>query len=159
MNPLPPLTLPSYDHRIRLNPKNGLEEILCTQRRKYVRLTPEEWVRQHFVHYMIEQLGYPAGRVGVEIAIRVGQTEKRCDTVVYDEQGAPLMIVEYKASSVEITQKVFDQILRYNYALRTDYLVVSNGLQHYCVRLNRAANKFEFLPNIPRYEEIICPSL
>lgn len=151
----PVLNLPPYDCRVRYNPRNGLEEILCTQRRKYVRLTPEEWVRQHFVHYMIGHLDYPAGRVGVEVSIRVGQTEKRCDTVVYDAEGRPLMIVEYKATTVPITQKVFDQISSYNYALQVDYLVVSNGLQHYCAHLNREARRFEFLPHIPPYEQLV----
>lgn len=153
-NKFPALNLPAYDYRVRNNPDTQLEEILDTQRKKYVRLTPEEWVRQHFVHFMINTLGYPAGRIGNEVPIRVGQLEKRCDTVVWDAEMNPLMIVEYKAASVEITQGVFDQIARYNMALRVRYLMVSNGLQHYCCRLNQETGRFEFLRQLPHFEDL-----
>ncbi len=151
----PTLNLPSFDSRLRLSPTTRLEEIWDTQRRRWVRLTPEEWVRQHFVHFLLEQHQYPAGRIGNEVSIQVGQLERRCDSVVFGNDGQPVMIVEYKAPSVQITQKVFDQIARYNIALQVDWLIVSNGLQHYCCHLLRHENRFEFLPGVPTYDQIV----
>lgn len=150
-----PLNLPSYECRQRLSPTSHLEEIWDTQRKKWVRLTPEEWVRQHFIHFLIEHYNYPAGRIGNEIPIKVGQLEKRCDSVVFGNQGEPLMIIEYKAPSVQITQKVFDQIARYNITLQVDWLIVSNGLQHYCCHLLRNENRIEFLKGVPQYEDML----
>ncbi len=148
------LNLPQYDCRQRLSPITQLEEIWDTQRRKWVRLTPEEWVRQNFVHFLIGQKGYPAGRIGNEVSIKVGQLERRCDSVVFGKEGEPVMIVEYKAPSVQISQKVFDQIARYNIALQVDWLIVSNGMQHYCCHLLRDQHKFEFVSEIPKGEEL-----
>ena len=150
----PKLNLPSFELKTRICSETGAEEVFDTQRKKYVRLTPEEWVRQHFVCHLIHTLGFPQGRIGNEIPIRVGRMEKRCDTVVYDKTGHPAVIVEYKAPTVPLTQKVFDQIVRYNFALQVDYLMVSNGLHHYCCRLNHQLNRFEFLPELPRWEQI-----
>ena len=118
-------------------------------RKRYVALTPEEWVRQHFVHFLIMVKGYPASRIGNEISLKVGDMKKRCDTVVYDTQAKPLMIVEYKAPSVQITLKVFDQVWRYNLPLRVPYIIISNGLQHFCCKVDYENNKTEFLPEIP----------
>ena len=149
----PSLNLPPCQLRTRANPK-GWTEVWDAQRKKYVKLTPEEWVRQHFVRFLIDSLGYPASVIGNEIQIAVGNTAKRCDTVVFSSQGKPLVILEYKAPQVELTQKVFDQIVRYDTALLVQYLVVSNGLQHYCCRLRAEEHRFEFLQAIPRWEEI-----
>ena len=149
-----PLNLPPCALKTRLSPMSHLEEIYDGQRRKFVRLTPEEWVRQNFVHYLINGLGFPQGRLQNELPIRVGRMEKRCDTVVFNQAGQPAVIVEYKAPSVRLTQRVFDQIVRYNFALQVDFLIVSNGLQHYCCRLNRELNRFEFLPQLPHWQQI-----
>ena len=148
------LNLPAFDVRLRISPKTQLEEIWDSQRKRWVRLTPEEWVRQHFVHFLISEQGFPSGCIGNEMSIKVGQLEKRCDSVIFGKDGKPLMIVEYKAPTVAITQKVFNQISRYNITLQVDWLIVSNGLQHYCCHLNREQNRFEFLPQLPRFEEI-----
>ena len=148
-----PLNLPPCALKTRLNPTSHLEEIYDGQRRKFVRLTPEEWVRQNFVHYLINELGFPQGRLQNELPIRVGRMEKRCDTVVFNQAGQPAVIVEYKAPSVRLTQRVFDQIVRYNFALQVEFLIVSNGLQHYCCRLNRELNRFEFLPQLPHWQQ------
>ena len=149
-----PLNLPTYEPRLRLSPSSKLEEIWDPQRSKWVRLTPEEWVRQHFVYFLIGTHQYPAGRIGNEVQIRVGQMEKRCDTVVFGNEGEPIMIVEYKSPSVKITQKVFDQIARYNIALKVDWLIVSNGLQHFCCHLLRDEHRFEFVEEIPAYSAV-----
>ena len=148
------LNLPAFDVRLRISPKTQLEEIWDTQRKRWVRLTPEEWVRQHFVHFLISEQGFPSGCIGNEMSIKVGQLEKRCDSVIFGKDGKPLIIVEYKAPTVAISQKVFNQISRYNITLQVDWLIVSNGLQHYCCHLNREQNRFEFLPQLPRFEEI-----
>lgn len=148
------LNLPSYPARTRQNPKTGVGEIFDTQRRRWVRLTPEEWVRQHFVHYLIDVLHYPAGRVGNEIAISVGQTSKRCDSVVFGNEGEPLMILEFKATSVQLSQETFNQISRYNMALQVQWLVVSNGRQHFCCHLDAVNGQWEFLRGLPAYQDL-----
>jgi hypothetical protein len=133
---------------------DGKRMIFDILRRKYVALTPEEWVRQHFVHYLLERKGYPSGLLANEVQLLLNGTKKRCDSVLYDRNLHARMIVEYKAPHIEITQAVFDQIMRYNIVLRVEYLVVSNGLKHYCCRMDYAANRYEFLKEIPDYGEL-----
>lgn len=149
-----PLNLPAFDCRTRISPKTQVEEIWDTQRKRWVRLTPEEWVRQHFVHFLITSQGFPAGCICNEMSIKVGQIEKRCDSVVFDNQARPLMIIEYKAPTVAITQKVFDQISRYNITLQVEWLIVSNGLHHYCCHYLKEKNQFEFLQQLPLYSQL-----
>lgn len=148
------MNLPPCSLRLRRNEAAGFDEVFDPQRRKWVKLTPEEEVRQRFVHYLIHHLGYPAGRLANEMAIRVGQTEKRCDSVIFDTQGHPAVIVEYKATTVQLTQKVFDQIARYNVALQVRFLMVSNGLHHYCCYLDPHTQQFQFLQQIPPYTQL-----
>ena len=123
-------------------------------RRRYVSLTPEEWVRQHFVHYLVEHKGYPKGLLANELSLQVGEKRLRCDTVLYDTALHPRMIIEYKAPDIAITQRVFNQITVYNFLLHVDYLVVSNGLQHYCLRMDYERQSCEFLSDIPAYGEL-----
>ena len=124
-------------------------------RRRFVALTPEEWVRQHFTHFLVEHRHYPAALLGNEITVQLNGVARRCDSVLYSRDGGrPRMIVEYKAPDVPVTQAVFTQISAYNSVLRADYLVVSNGLAHYCCRMDYEQNKVEFLPEIPFYEEL-----
>ena len=134
--------------------RDGKHEIFDFLRRRYVALTPEEWVRQHFVHFLVEHKGYPKGLLANELELRVGEKRLRCDTVLYDKQLQPQMIIEYKAPEVSITQRVFNQITVYNMLLHVDYLVVSNGLQHYCCRMDYEHNSYEFLTDIPEYGTI-----
>lgn len=128
--------------------------IYDTLRRKYVKLTPEEWVRQHFVHMLVERKGYPGALMANEVALKVGEKQLRVDTVLYDSRLRPRMIVEYKAPHVAITQAVFDQIATYNLLLRVDYLVVSNGLSHYCCRMDYENRQYRYLQDIPLYAEL-----
>jgi hypothetical protein len=123
-------------------------------RRKYVALTPEEWVRQHFVHYLIEHKGYPAGLIGNEVELNVGEKKLRCDTILYNKVAQPQMIIEYKAPQIKLQQKTFDQISAYNLLLKVDYLIVSNGLQHVCCRMDYDNQKFCFLDDIPDYQKL-----
>ena len=143
------INLPAYEMRVR--EQRGRHEVFDFLRRRYVALTPEEWVRQHFVHYLVEHKGYPKGLLANEMELRVGEKRLRCDTVLYNNVLQPLMIMEYKAPSVPITQRVFDQITAYNNLLHVDYLVVSNGLQHYCCRMDYEGRSYTFLKEIPDY--------
>jgi hypothetical protein len=147
-----PLNLPPYEARIK--DEKGRRTIFDFLRRRYVALTPEEWVRQHFVHFLVEHKGYPKGLLANEKELRVGEKKLRCDTLLYNRVLAPQMIIEYKAPDVALTQRVFDQITVYNMLLRVDYLIVSNGLQHYCCRMDYEQQRYEFLKEIPEYGEL-----
>ena len=146
------LNLPTFNAKIGV--KDGKRVIFDAIRHRYVALTPEEWVRQHFVHFLIEHKGYPSALLANEIQVKLNGTKKRCDTVLYRRNLTPQMIVEYKAPDVAITQAVFDQIMRYNMVLRADYLVVSNGLQHYCCQIDYVHGTYRFLSDIPSYLEL-----
>ena len=146
------LNLPQYE--IKIGEKNGKRTIFDFLRRKYVTLTPEEWVRQHFTHYLTDHKGYPKGLMGNEVELRVGEKRLRCDTILYNKQGQPQMIIEYKAPTIQIQQKTFDQISVYNLLLHVDYLIVSNGLQHYCCKMDYNNQKYLFLQDIPDYENL-----
>ena len=121
----------------RLNTKdiNGKEYVFCAWRRRWVRLTPEEWVRQQFLHRLVDDYHYPAGRIGVEVAIAVGEAKKRCDAVVYGEQLQPLVLIECKAEHVALTQRTLDQAITYNRQLRVPYLFLHNGPETIVVRV------------------------
>lgn len=146
------LNLPTFDAKIRKT-SNGLE-IFDPLRRKYVSLTPEEWVRQHFVHYLISEKGYPASLMANETMIRLNSLTKRCDTVVYDNSLRPVVICEFKKPDIEITQQVFDQVVRYNIVLKVKYLIVSNGMSHYCCKMNYEDMSFDYLQEIPEYGDL-----
>lgn len=144
------LNLPVFEAKVTR--KGGKTVIFDVIRRRYVALTPEEWVRQHFVHFLLNHKGYPQALMANEVQLQLNGTKKRCDTVLYRRNLTAQMIVEYKAPDIEITQAVFDQITRYNMVLKVDYLVVSNGIQHYCCRINYENNSYAFLPDIPDYQ-------
>ena len=146
------LNLPDYP--IRLSGTQEHPSIFDILRRKYVALTPEEWVRQHFIHFLINQKNYPVTLLANEIKLQVGNKTLRADSVLYDRELRPRMIVEYKAPHIPITQKVFDQISTYNMLMHVDYLVVSNGLQHYCCKMDYDNQKYLFLEDIPDYQNI-----
>ena len=124
-------------------------------RRKYVALTPEEWVRQHFTHFLVSQKGYPKTLLANEAQLQIGDKHLRCDTVLYNKEMQPLMIVEYKAPQIQLQQKTFDQIAAYNLLLHADFLVVSNGLQHYCCQMVYEQRTYRFLTEIPDYATLI----
>ena len=149
-----PLNLPPFEANIKK--QNGMVKILDILRQKFVVLTPEEWVRQHFVHFLIEQKGYSKTLMANEVAVTLNGMSRRCDTVVYRQEGMkPLMIVEYKRPDVEITQRVFEQICRYNMVLEVERLVVSNGLKHYCCQVDIKNGGYAFMKDIPSYGEIL----
>ena len=146
------LNLPQYE--IKIGEKDGKRTIFDFLRRKYVTLTPEEWVRQHFTHYLIAHKGYPKGLMGNEVELHVGEKRLRCDTILYNKQTQPQMIIEYKAPTIQIQQKTFDQISVYNLLLHVDYLIVSNGLEHYCCKMDYDNQKYLFLQDIPDYKNL-----
>ena len=146
------LNLPPYE--IKIAEREGKRQIFDPLRKSYVALTPEEWVRQHFVNYLLQYKGYPTTLTANEVGITLNGMSRRCDTVIYDKSLKPRAIVEYKAPTVKITKEVFAQISRYNLVLRVDYHIISNGLQHYCCRMNYENNSFTFLQEIPDYDTV-----
>ncbi|MGN0212401.1 MAG: type I restriction enzyme HsdR N-terminal domain-containing protein [Muribaculaceae bacterium] len=147
------LNLPERQFNIKTN-ADGNRLIFDKLRRRFVSLTPEEWVRQNFVEYLIEDKGFPRGLMCNEISLTQNGISRRCDTLVTDRYGNPAVIVEYKAPHIRITQQVFDQICRYNMVLRARYLIVSNGISHFCCRIDYAANSYAFLRDIPDYDDL-----
>ncbi|MDR0430689.1 MAG: type I restriction enzyme HsdR N-terminal domain-containing protein [Tannerellaceae bacterium] len=147
-----PLNLPGFDAKVIR--KDGKPVIFDPLRRKYVALTPEEWVRQHFINYLMTERKYPKDLLANEITINLNNTTKRCDTIVYNRFLNPVMVIEYKAPSVMVKKTVFDQIARYNISLRVPYLIVSNGLEHFCCKIDYENQVYDFLGQIPFYDTL-----
>ena len=147
------LNLPPFD--IKVSGTKQHPQIFDILRRKYIALTPEEWVRQHFVHGLIEHECYHAALLANEIQLKCGDKTLRADSVLYSRELRPRMIIEYKAPHITLTQKVFDQISAYNLLLHVDFLVVSNGLQHYICKMDYDGKKYLFLEDIPEYSELL----
>lgn len=147
------LNLPSFN--IKVAEREGQTTIYDFLRHRYLRLTPEEWVRQHFTHFLVEHKGYPTALLANEVTIDVNGVARRCDSVLYKAAGGmPRMIIEYKAPHIHITQSVFQQIYSYNSVLRADYLIVSNGINHYCCHVDYDNMRIDFLKDIPNYVEL-----
>lgn len=151
------LNLPAYNFNITGIP--GEEMIFDIIRRKFVRLTPEEWVRQNFIRYLVEEGGYPTGLMGVEVTFTMNRLKKRADILIHNREGKPVMIVECKSYEITLDEKVFDQIVTYNLQFRVPYLVVTNGMVNYACRINFDGKSWEYLMIIPQYEEIITGNL
>jgi predicted type IV restriction endonuclease len=146
------LNLPDAELKIKSD-ENGYQ-VFDIIRRKFLVLTPEEWVRQRFVHYMIDHLGFAKERIGIEVGIEVNKLRKRCDIVYFNRKAEAVMIVECKAGSVALDQKVFDQIARYNLKLDVPVLVVTNGLEHHACLLDKERATYIFLKEIPRANSV-----
>ena len=149
------LNLPTYSFNIKLIEQR--KYIFDFIRRKFVILTPEEWVRQNFLRYLVDEKKYPAPLIAVEMEFKLNNLSKRSDAVVYNKLGNPILIIECKASSVKIDQKVFDQIARYNMKLNVEYLIVTNGLQHYCCKIDYKNQEYYFLKEVPGFNQIKSP--
>ncbi|MBA7519246.1 hypothetical protein ES705_11323 [subsurface metagenome] len=148
-----PLNLPTYSFKIKcLDEKDYIFDII---RRDYFLLTPEEWVRQNFIQYLIHEKNYPGSLIRVEMFFKVNRLSKRGDIVLYDRKGKPLVLVECKSVKVNIAQKTFDQIARYNMKFRVNYLIVTNGLKHYCCKMDYSNHSYTFMKEIPGYDEIV----
>lgn len=147
------LNLPEYRFKTRKN-ISGKDEIYDDFRKKYLILTPEEWVRQNFINYLVKEKNYPASLIAIEKGIKLHSMQKRFDAVIYDRKGTPTVLIEFKSPDVLINQKVMEQISRYNLTLNVNYLIVSNGMVHYCCFIDRVSGNISFLKNIPDFEEI-----
>ena len=146
---MPQLNLPNAVLKTKL--VEGTTQVFDAVRKKYLVLTPEEWVRQHFIHYLNSEKKYPLGLMGVEKMVKYNEQSTRADIVLYTAEGKPNMIVECKAPKVKITQDAFNQIAKYNCKLRVDFLVVTNGMQHFCCAMDYVNNKITFLEEIPNF--------
>ena len=146
------LNLPGIEFKARTVANQ--QQIFDPVRRKYVALTPEEWVRQHFVHYLVEHLKVPMSHIAVEKSLRVNNLAKRADIVIFKGGLKPILAVECKAPSVEINEEVFYQVLRYNMALKVDYLVLTNGLRHIYCKVNYEDQKAIFIEDLPFYDQL-----
>lgn len=146
------LNLPTYSFNIKLIEQR--KYIFDFIRKKFVILTPEEWVRQNFLRFLVEEKKYPASLIAVELEFKLNKLSKRSDAVVYDKNAKPVLIAEFKAPEIKIDQKVFDQIARYNMKLNVDYLIVSNGLEHFCCKMDSSNNKYVFLKEVPEYNNL-----
>lgn len=147
------LNLPEYSFRIA--GEEGKETIFDPIRKKYVKLTPEEWVRQNFIRYLVDVGGYPPGLLAIEAMSPFNNLKKRVDILVHNREGKPVMIVECKAPDVPINEKVFDQIVCYNLGFKVPYLIVTNGIDHYACKIDTDTNSYGFLLVIPIYDELI----
>ena len=143
------LNFPTYSFRLKNSENNT--HIFDVIRKKFVVLQPEEWVRQHCVQYLIQEKNYPISLINVEKVVVINGLKKRYDIVVFNRDGSIALVVECKAPKVKITQAAFDQIARYNLALKAPYLMVTNGLNHYFCTMNHHLENFEFLETIPNY--------
>lgn len=144
-----PLNLPAYAANIQ---RDGTKLLIFDElRKKQLVLTPEEWVRQHWIHHLINGKGYPRSLINIEGGLTVNSMARRSDLVIYDTQGNKILLAEFKAPSVKITQAAFEQIAQYNMVHRVPLLLVSNGLQHYYCRIHFDEGRFEFLTELPGY--------
>lgn len=147
------LNLPEYHFKITTSGDNKLW-IYDAFRNKEILLTPEEWVRQNILNYLIEEKLYPKSLLSIESGIKVNKQARRYDALVYNRQGKPIMLIECKAPDVKINQNTFDQISAYNLSLLAKYLLITNGMNHYCCKLNENTSAFDFLTEIPSFDHL-----
>jgi len=145
------LNLPAYEFRLSQN-KEGQVYIFDALRKKNLLLTPEEWVRQHILRYLIEEKGYPPSLISAEAGLKVNQLSRRYDALIYNRRGEPVLLIECKAPSVSVKQETFDQVLAYNRQLQASHLLVTNGLKHFCCRIDPDSKQYIFLEEIPAFE-------
>lgn len=147
------LNFPTFNFKFQGSKEHPM--IYDVSRKKYVKLTPEEWVRQHLVEYLKQNLQYPEGLLATEMGFKHLKMDYRADVVVYDTKGQPLLLAEVKAPEVNVSAKTFEQIFRYNHYLKAPYLVISNGIKHYCCFVDFEKNESTFLTEIPNYKSIL----
>ena len=146
---LPPLNLPQHDQRLKQ--EGGKQYIFCQVRKKFLVLTPEEWVRQHLISFLNQDLEYPLSLMKIEREVKGGQRGKRADLIIYNTSGKPQLLIECKAPTEKLSKKTFFQLGRYNRFINAALLMVSNGMQHFCCHVTED-NKFKFLDEIPPYK-------
>lgn len=152
---LPRLHFPEYSFKFRRSSDDAQSlQIFDIIRKKYVRLTPEEWVRQHLLHFLVKERKFPETLLSVEKKLLINQLEKRTDVVMYSNSLQPLLLAECKAPLVPISQAAFDQAARYNMTLNVGYFLITNGLETYICRIDHQSQSYIFLEEVPYYEEI-----
>ncbi len=143
------LNFPDYQFRFK-NSKNKIA-IFDEIRKKFIILTPEEWVRQNVVRYLLEEKKYPKSLINVEKTLKINGLTKRYDVVIFNNDGSINVLIECKSTDIKISQTVFDQIARYNMTLKANYLMVTNGLNHYFCKIDFENEKYSFLESLPNY--------
>ncbi|MEO6902684.1 MAG: type I restriction enzyme HsdR N-terminal domain-containing protein [Bacteroidia bacterium] len=143
------LNLPVF--QFNLKQEGSQVYIFDVFRKKYVVLTPEEWVRQNFLQYLLQHKNYPLSLIALEASLKYNKLQKRADILIYNKQGQPHMMIECKAPTIKISQDTFDQVARYNMIFKVRYLVVTNGMDHFCCEMNYSENTFSYLKTIPVY--------
>lgn len=147
---LPNLNLPNYEFDVKTN--KGKLSIYDINRKKFVVLTPEEWVRQNMVQYLINELQYPASLIKIEGSLEYNNRKKRSDILVYNRNGDPFLIVECKSYKTKITQLTFDQVGVYNQSMKAEFILVTNGMEHFCCQMDFEKNNIEFIQEIPKFK-------
>ena len=147
------LNLPEFDIKIKnIEDKPFVFDII---RKKFICLTPEEWVRQNFLHYLVFEKNYPASLISIEHFLIINKFSRRCDIVVFDNSAKPLVIVECKAPAIKISQQTFDQASGYDLKLNVSYLILTNGMKHYCCKMDKENNSITIMDTIPSYKDLI----
>ncbi len=146
---MPKLNLPDANLKIKLVKEDT--QVFDKVRKKYFQLTSEEWVRQHFIHYLNNYKKYPLGLMRVERLVKYNGMQTRADIILYDLQGQANIIVECKSPNLEINQSAFSQIAKYNYQLKANFLIVTNGMKHFCCKMDYKNSSIQFLEDIPSY--------
>ncbi|MEQ8925316.1 MAG: type I restriction enzyme HsdR N-terminal domain-containing protein [Fulvivirga sp.] len=144
------LNLPDFDCKLRKNA--GKTEVFDIIRKKYVILLPEEWVRQNFIHFLINQQNFPKSLITIETGLKYNSLDKRSDIQVFDNQGSHFMIVECKSYKVKLDQKALDQLTMYNKTIKAKYIVLTNGINHFCCQFNDESG-YKFIDQIPMYKK------
>ncbi len=148
----PSLSLP--ESKLKLKKEGEVVFVHCNARKKWIILTPEEWVRQQFMNYLVSDLDYPQSLMAVEKEVKVNDLTKRFDICCSDNTGKLTVLIECKAADVRLTEDTFNQAARYNLTLKVEFLIITNGLDHYCARVNHETNSIEYLKNIPSYNTL-----
>jgi hypothetical protein len=148
----PPLDFP--DTPLRIRQEGGRAHVFDPIRRRFVRLTPEEWVRQHLVHFLVEHRGYPPGLLAIEKGFVYNGMTRRADVVAYGAEARPVLLAECKKPDVELDAYVFEQVARYNAVVGAGVLLVTNGLAHWCYAVDPQAGTADFLADVPGYGEL-----
>ncbi len=145
------LNLPQFE--LKIKEEDGKHYIFDYIRKNYFLLTPEEWVRQHFIHLLLNHYKYPKALIQVEGGLRYNKLLKRSDIVVFDREGKPFLLIECKSADQKINQSSFDQAAMYNMTTKAKYIALTNGLKTYCCCIDQELKKFEFIPDLPPLPE------
>ena len=148
------LNLPQYKFRFR--EENSKKQIFDTFRKKFIALTPEEWVRQNFLQYLYQEKKFPLGKIAIEKEININGLKRRYDALIFDKNFNAQFIIECKAPHIKIDEMVFEQIIAYNYKIKAPFLLLTNGLSHFCIKVDTLNKTHRFLKEIPNYSEINC---